>query len=166
MVVIRAAMVAAMISTVRVASDEAGDAEKPRRQSIQSLACNDVTRERRRVALSIGVCTMWARSMGPFGNRVRGVCRAGRARLGDVADVQLWHPRPTLHVSPRRLALALRATEEPITVAVPDEAVRRFNRPTENSTIWKWSDVAAIMRRGTKNTRLPIIKKITEEFRR
>src|SRR5258708_10834958 len=88
------------------------------------------------------------------------------ASVGEVADVQLWHPHPTRHVSPRRLALALRATEEPVTVAVTGEDFRRFNRPRENSTIWKWSDVSAILRTRYKDTCLPIIIKITEEFRR
>jgi hypothetical protein len=92
MVLIRAAMVAALNSTVRVASYEAVGAEEARRQSIQSLACNHFTRERRGVALSICVRTMWARVMGPFRNRARGVCRAGRARLGEVADGQVVAP--------------------------------------------------------------------------
>jgi hypothetical protein len=88
------------------------------------------------------------------------------ASVGEVADVQLWHPRPTLHVSPQRLTLALRATEEPVTVAVTGEALRRFKWPTENSIIWKRSDVSAIVVTRYKDTRLPIIIKITEEFRR
>jgi hypothetical protein len=46
-------MAAAMSSTVRVASFEAGDAEEAPRQSIQTLACNHVMRERRGVAIDM-----------------------------------------------------------------------------------------------------------------